>query len=170
MADRYMTLNAGKNSMTEATVVSTGASEAGDILALDGAGRIDESVLPIGVGPDVKVVTVSEAAGLSAGDYVNIFDSTGEKVRLADNSNGREAHGFVKAAHADASSATVYFEGPNTDLSALTPGDRIYLGTAGNVISTALDPAVDVGSIHQLLGVAVDATTVNTDIQDCVQL
>jgi hypothetical protein len=116
MADRYMTLSSGKNTMTEATVSSTGVSEAGDIVALDAAGKLDVSVLPVGVGPDVAVITVSEAAGLSAGDYVNIFDSTGSKVRLADNSNGREAHGFVKDAFADAASATVYFEGPNSNL------------------------------------------------------
>lgn len=170
MADRYMSLNSGKNTMVEATVASTGVGEAGDIVALDGTGKLDPSVLPVGVGPDVKLVTVEEAAGLSAGDYVNFFDNAGEKVRLADNSNGREAHGYVLDAFADASTATVFFEGPNTALSGLTTGQRVYLGTAGGTITTPLDPSVDVGSIHQLLGSAVDATTVNTDIADCIQL
>jgi hypothetical protein len=171
MADRYITLNNGKNTMTEATVVSTGVAEAGDILALDSNGKIDESVLPIGVGPDVKIATVNEASGLSAGDYVNIFDNGGTpNVRLADNSNGRPAHGFVKASHADATQATIYFEGPNADLAGLTVGGRVYLGTAGGVIQTPLDPAINAGDIHQLLGTAVDTTEVNTDIEDCIQL
>ena len=169
-AKRYLELDQGKIKTKQATVVSTGAPNDGDLVALDTSGKIDETVLPVGVGPDVAVITVSEAAGLSAGDYVNIFDSTGPKVRLADNSNGREAHGFVKEAFADAASATVYFEGPNDDLSGLTVGGRVYLGTAGNIIQTPLDPAVDTGSIHQLLGVAVSATEVNTDIDDCIQL
>jgi len=55
MADKYNTLENGKEVNREATVVSTGVGEAGDILALGPDGKIDESVLPTGIGADVKV-------------------------------------------------------------------------------------------------------------------
>jgi len=169
MADRYKTLNAGKDTMIEATTTSSGVAEAGDIIALGNDGKIDSSLLPTGVGADVKLAEASEA--LSAGDYVNSFDDAGTvKVRLADNSNGREAHGFVLDAFSAAATATVYFEGSNTAASASTAGTRAYLGTAGGVITTPLDPAVDVGDIHQLLGTYVDDNEINTDLDDCVQL
>ena len=169
-AKSFLRLVSGKIQAIQATVTSAGAGNDGDLIALDATGRIDVSVLPVGVGPDVASIVVSEAAGLAAGDYVNIFDSTGPKVRLADNSNGRDAHGFVKSAHADAATAVVYFEGPNDDLSGLTAGTRMYLGTAGDATATPLAPITDAGSIHQLLGIAIDANTINTDIDDCIQL
>lgn len=167
MADRYMHLSGGKKVQTEATVVSTGVSEAGDIPALDATGKIDPSLLPTGAGPDTKAVVVSDASGLTAGDYVNIFDSTGPKARLADNSNGRPAHGFVLSAFADAATALIYFEGPNTALTGLTVGARQYLGTAGGTTETPV--AVTSGDIHQYLGTAMDTTEINTDIEDCIQ-
>lgn len=170
-AKSFLRLVAGKIQAIQAVVVSAGAANDGDVIALDATGRIDNSVLPVGVGPDVSQIEVEDASGLSAGDYVNVFDNGGTtKVRLADNSNGRGAHGFVKASFADAATATVYFEGPNTDLSGLVAGTRIFLGTAGDVISTPLAPITDTGKISQLLGVAMSPTEVNTDIDDCIQL
>lgn len=169
-AKTFLRLVSGKIQAIQATVTSAGAGNDGDIIALDSTGRIDVSVLPVGVGPDVASITVSEAAGLAAGDYVNIFDSTGEKVRLADNSNNRPAHGFVKAGYADAATAIVYFEGPNDDLSGMTPGARQYLDTAGGHTATPLVPVTDAGKTHQFLGIAINATTINTDIDDVIQL
>jgi hypothetical protein len=171
MADKYQTLQNGKGKLVEATVVSTGAGEAGDILALGTDGKIDESVLPVGVGPDVKIVEAFEDLG--AGDYINIFDDGGTpKARLADNSNGREAHGWLKSAALTGANATVYFEGPNDAAPAGTTGQRAYLGTGGGVITTPLDPTVPAndGKLHQLLGTYVDNSTVNTDIDDCIIL
>jgi len=167
MADRYQTLIGGKGQLVEATVSSTGVAEAGDVVALDASGKLDPSLLPTGAGPDVASIVVEEAAGLAAGDYVNIFDSTGPKVRLADNSNGREAHGFVLSAFADAATALVYFEGPNTALTGLTVGARQFLGTAGGTTETPV--AVTSGDLHQLLGTAISTTAINTDIDDCIQ-
>jgi hypothetical protein len=168
MAQKPIQLVNGKLTQVEATVVSTGAGDAGEVVALDSSGKLDVSVLPTGVGPNVKVILASEAIG--AGKYVNIYDNTGTpNVRLADNSNGREAHGFVKDAVASAANATVYFEGTNDDLSALTPGTRQYLGTAGGV--TATPPTFAGGAaIHQLVGSAISATEIDTDIDDCVVL
>lgn len=161
MADKYLSLVAGRDTLIEATVVSAGAANAGDIVALDGSGKIDETVLPASVVPDVKVLETSEA--LSAGNYVNIYNASGVvKCRLADNSNDRPAHGFVKTSYSSgATNVKVYFEGANNNLSSLTIGARYYLGTAGAPAATP----VTVG-IHQFLGIAISATEINTDIDD----
>lgn len=170
-AKSFIRLVSGKLRAIQATVVSLGAANDGDIVALDTTGKLDPSVLPVGVGPDVKILEATE--DVAVGDYVNIFDDTGTpKVRLADNSNGREAHGFIPTGGnaTTGNNATVYFEGPNPNLSGLLAGQRAYLGVAGNFITTPLVPITDTGKIHQLLGTAIDATTVNTDIDDCVVL
>jgi hypothetical protein len=164
MANKYIALVSGKLTNVEATVSSAGAGDAGEIVALDSNGRLDVSVLPVGVGPDVAILASSE--NLSAGDYVNIYDNGGTPtVRLADASNGRDAHGFVKAATTSPANATVYFEGPNMDLSGLTVGARVYLDTVGGVTETPRTTG-----IHQFLGIAIDETIVNTDIDDCIIL
>lgn len=165
MAKRYLELNTqGKIAEVEATVSSAGAGDAGELVALDNTGRIDVSVLPIGVGPDVATILASE--NLSAGDYVNVYNNGGvANVRLADKTNAREAHGFVKGAVTSGSNAVVYFEGPNDGLSGLTIGADYFLDTAGNA-TTTVATAPD---IHQFLGIAVSSTTINTDIDDFIQ-
>ncbi len=171
MAQKFQILDQGKSKLKEATVSSTGVAQAGDILALDPSGKIDVSVLPTGVGPDVKLVEASEDLG--AGNYVNFFDDAGtEKVRLADNSNGRAADGWVESAFLTGETAEVFFEGPNPAAPTNVAGDRAYLGTAGGVIVTPLDPTnpADDGKLHQYLGKYIDSGTINTDIDDCIEL
>ena len=144
---------------------STGVGDAGKVITTDAAGRIDSSFLPVGVGPDVLVAEASEA--LSAGDYVNIFDSgSGVRVRLADNSNSRPAHGFVDAAVTVGSNATVFFEGPNSNVSGRTIGARQYLDVTGAPTETV---PTGVGVLFQFLGVATSATEINTDIDDAIE-
>lgn len=168
MADKYQTLNAGRETMVEATVVSTGASQAGDIVALGANGKLDESVLPTGVGPAVQVLIADE--NLSAGDFVNIFDNAGTPtVRLADSTNDRRAVGYVKEAVTAGNNATVYFEGLNDDLSGLVAGQRLYLDASGDVQSTA--PSLAGGDvIHQYLGKALSATSMDVEIADEIVL
>jgi hypothetical protein len=167
MAQKPIQLVNGKLTQVEATVVSAGAGDAGEVVALDSSGKLDVSVLPTGVGPNVKVILASENIG--AGKYVNIYDNAGTpNVRLADNSNSREAHGFLKDAVTSGNNATVYFEGTNDDLSGLTAGARQFLGTAGSV--TATPPSFPAAQISQLVGTAISATEIDTDIDDCVVL
>lgn len=166
-----MSLESGKRKLVEATVTSTGAAEAGDVVGLDSNGKLDPSVLPVGVGPDVAIVEASE--DLTAGQYVNIFDDAGTiKARLADNSNSRPAHGWANAAALTGANVTVYFEGPNESAPAGTAGQRAYLGAAGGVLLVALDETLPAnnGKLHQLLGSYVGANIINTDIQDCIEL
>ena len=168
MADKYQTLSNGCKELVEATVTSTGVAEAGDIVALDSSGKIDNSLLPTGIGADTKLIEASENIG--AGDFVQIFDDAGTpKVRLADNSNGREANGFVLTAATTGNNATVYFEGANNALSGLTIGARYYLDTAGGVTATPIDPdSAASGTVHQYLGRACSATEINVEMDDKV--
>ncbi len=166
-AKKYIELLNGKLKQKQATVVSSGPANDGDLPALDSNGKLDPSVMPVGIGADVAVLPASE--NLGAGDYVNIWDDAGTpRVRLADNSNSRDAHGFVKDAVTSGNNATIYFEGSNDDLAGLTAGSRYYLDTAGGV--TATPPAAPAAQISQLVGYAVNATTINTDIDDCIGL
>lgn len=168
MADKPLQQIAGEITEVEATIVTTGVAQAGDVVALDSTGHLDPSLLPTGVGPDILVATTSE--NLSAGNYVNIYLNAGvATVRKADNSNSRYAHGFVKAATLSGANATVYFEGANDALSGLTIGSRYYLGTAGAPTATA--PTLVGGALFtQFLGIAVATTSVNTDIADYIKL
>lgn len=166
-ANKYQTLVGGRDTLVAATQASTGASNANQIVALDESGKLDVTLLPVGVGPDVATILASEA--LVAGDYVNIYNNAGTpNVRKADATNDRPAHGFVRDAVSMSANAVVYFEGPNDDRSGLTPGSRYYLAASGGVTATA--PATPTYVISQFVGIAVDATTINTDIDDEVVL
>lgn len=124
-----------------------------------------------GADPSQPVVA-SEA--LAAGRFVNLYANAGVlNARLADNSNNRPAHGFVRSAAASAATATVYpMDGINSALTGLTIGGTYYLGTAGAALATPLD-ATDTannGKIDQKLGVAKSATELLTDDYDYVVL
>ena len=136
---------------------SAGAGNAGDLVSLDDSGRIDVTMMPVGIGADTASIEASEA--LAAGDFVNIWNSSGAKVRLADATvAGKEAHGFVLAAVANGANATVYFEGTNTQVTGQTPGNAYLQTTAGKSGHTA--PSAS-GNVVQQIGVAVSATAVN---------
>lgn len=157
---KFVTLESGRDKLKAATVISAGAGNAGEITALDSAGKLDVSVMPVGIAPDVKVLATSE--NLAAGDYVNIYNVTGTPTaRLADQSNDRPAHGYVKASSTSPANCTVYFEGSNSDNTGLTPGARQYLSTVGGTTEVAA-----ISGLHQFLGIAVSATEINTDIDD----
>ena len=136
---------------------SAGAANAGDIVALDDTGRIDNSMMPVGIGVDTAAITASET--LAAGDWVNVWNSSGAKVRKADaTTTGKEAHGFVLAAVTSGNPATVYFEGTNTQVTGQTPGPVYLQTTAGTGGPTA--PSAS-GNLVQQVGVALSATSVN---------
>lgn len=148
------------------TASSAGAGDAAKVVQLDGSGRIDSSMMPVGVGADTATITASEA--LSAGDFVNIHDSSGVKVRKADATNGRAAHGFVLASVSSSASATVYFEGQNTGVSGKSPGAIQFLSTtAGASTETAPTTA---GQIVQQLGIAAGAAVIVFEAEQPITL
>lgn len=118
-ADKIPALNA--NGVLDLTITngkntSAGAGDAGKLVALDASGKIDSTMMPVGIGADTSSIQASE--NLAAGDFVNIHNSSGARVRKADASTaGKEAHGFVLSTTASGAQATVYFEGTNTQVS-----------------------------------------------------
>ncbi|WP_067671847.1 hypothetical protein [Nocardia miyunensis] len=157
--NKYIKLDTTTGSLTEQAAIqaSAGSGDAGKIPALDGSGRLDSSMMPAGIGADTAVIAASEA--LAAGDFVNIWNSSGAKVRKADaTTQGKEAHGFVLAAVLSGANATVYFEGPNTAVTAQTPGPVFLATTAGTATST---PPSASGNVVQRVGVATSPTSIN---------
>lgn len=159
MAQKYLKQNAGGFQEVEGLVTSAGAGDAGKIPALDAAGRFDSSLMPVGIGADTATIQASE--NLSAGDWVNIHDVTGAfRVRKADGTSaGKEADGFVLSAVTSGQNATVYFEGPNTQVSGQTPG-AVFLSVSTPGAGQATAPTAT-GQVVQRLGVAVSASVVN---------
>lgn len=164
-AQRFLTRIGGKTKQAQGKTVSTGAADAGALVALNDSGKLDESMMPLGIGAQVSILPASEA--LDAGDFVNIFDDAGTaKVRKADNSNGRSADGFVSAAVASSGDATVHpLDGVNAAMTALSPGKEYWLGTAGDVIEVPLDETdpLNANKVSQQLGKALSATELRTD-------
>ena len=155
-AKKFLRLVSGIFTEITGIVTSSGAANDGDIPALDATGRLDVSMMPVSIGPEVQVMLASEA--LTGGDLVNIWlDSGVAKARKADNSAaGKEANGFVLSAVASGASATVY--GPsqmNTAKSGLTIGATYWLGTTGGMVTS---PPTGAGVVSQVVGKSVSAT------------
>lgn len=168
MADKYIKQDAGQLAEVEGLVTSQGSQDAGKIVALDSSGKLDQSMMPSGIGADTEVMASSE--NLSAGDLVNIWNDSGtRKARKADASNGRRAHGFVLAGTTSPNNATVYLSGDITGLTSLTPGAAYYLSgaTAGASTSTAPSTA---GYLSQEIGIAVSATSIAFQPQQPITL
>lgn len=171
MVDKVLFRQAGETRQYTPVVASAGASDAGKIPALGSDGKLDPSTYNPGADPSFPI-TASEAIG--SGKFYNLWADSGVlKARLADNSNGRPAHGFVKVAvAADASGIGYPLDVINSALSGLDVGTTYYLGTVGGVINTPLDPT-DLGNsgyIDQKLGMATSDTELATDDFDYVVL
>lgn len=163
---KYLTNAAGSITEVATPTTSAGAGDSGKIPSLDAAGRLDTSFMPTGIGADTAAITASEA--LAAGDLVNVWNSTGAKVRKADATTaGKRAHGYVLAAVSSSASATVYFEGTNNQVSGLTPGELFLSTTPGQATATA--PSAS-GNIVQRVGMATAATALNFQAGDPITL
>ena len=164
---KYLTNNSGTITEVSANATSAGAGDAGKIPQLDGTGRLDNSMLPVGIGADTQIIAASEA--LAAGDLVNVWNSTGAKVRKADAStSGKRAHGFVLAAVSSGANATVYFEGTNTQASGLTPGE-LFLSAATPGQAAAAAPTGS-GQVVQRVGFATATAAFNFQAGDPIVL
>lgn len=157
--NKYLRLNNGQVAEMAAIQTSAGAGDAGKIPGLDASGKLDTTMMPVGIGPDTKIMVASEA--LAAGDLVNVYNDAGtEKCRKADASNGRRANGFMLSAVDALANATVYTRGTITGLSGKTPGAIQYLSgaTAGAMTETAPSTA---GQIVHEAGTAISPTEVS---------
>jgi hypothetical protein len=164
---KYIEQVGGRLQEKSGLAVSAGAADAGKIPELNGSGRLDNSMMPVGIGADTQVIVASEA--LAAGDFVNIHNSSGPKVRKADGATpGKEAHGFVLALVANGGNATVYFEGTNTQTTGQTPG-IVFLSASAPGQATNASPNTS-GQIVQQIGLATSATTINFQFQQPITL
>lgn len=152
---KFLALTGGLQTEETAIDTSAGAADATKIAKLGATGRFHVSMMPEGTDVAATVITTSEA--LVAGDYVNIWNSAGVKVRKADGTvAGKEAHGFVLAGYAGAAAATVYFDGINTGRAGMTVGARQFLDDVAGASNEA--PLTATGNVSQILGVAISAT------------
>ena len=144
-------------------ITSAGGGDANKLVQTGGDGKLDNSLLPTGIGADVTVLEASEA--LAAGDFVNIFDDGGTpKCRKADaTSIATKADGFVLAAVSAAANASIYRRGENNQLAGLTAGSRYFLSkdTPGDITTTA---PVGNNEIVQPVGVAHSANALDFEL------
>ena len=165
MAQKFYTFDFANKlfKLFEALVTSTGAPDAGRIVATDAGGKIDPTLMPAGIGAVVKSAVASEA--LASGNIVNLYSNAGTiNARKADaTAYGKRAIGYVTAGVASAASASVYTNpGIITGLSGLTPGADYFLDSAtpGGISLTPPDPNLpaNAGKIIQFVGTALSAT------------
>ena len=109
----------------------------------------------IGGGQPLFSATASE--DLLAGALINIYNNAGAvAVRNANATTpGKEAHGYVLAAAANTTQASIYVSGLVTGLISLTPGPLYLSASPGLVTSTAPTTA---GQFSQLVGFCADGT------------
>jgi hypothetical protein len=165
---KFITLVNGTQKLVDAGVdISTGATDAGKPVVLKSDGTIHESMMPTGIGADIKILIASEAIG--AGKFVNIYDNaTVATVRLADATTaGKQAHGFVLSAVTQGGNATVYFEGNDNAITGATAGNVYLSTTPGGFTST---PPSTTGNIVQKVGVATSATSINVEFAEPIEL
>ena len=152
---KYLKVGSGSAPFQEvqANTTSSGAADAGKMVALNAAGKIDITMLPSGVGGDIRNVTAAET--ISAGDLVYV-NSSGEVVR-ADADNSRPAHGIALTAIANASNGDVAFGSyVAAGFSSLSPGASYYLSTTPGSISTSIPNTS--GALVQRVGVALSSS------------
>lgn len=142
---------------------SAGAGSSGEIPALDSAGKLDVTMMPVGFGQDAITATAAEA--LSAGDFV-YFNGSGGVLKADATAIAKQARGYVIAAVANAATATVYFDDSNTSVTGLTPGSTYYLSATSGGITTT--PTTTTGQIVQEVGFATTATLLRVNIQEPV--
>lgn len=167
MAEKYIKQEAGRLKEVASSQASAGAVDAGKIISLNAEGKVDETMMPTGIGADTATVPSSES--LSAGDFINIYDDAGTPtIRKADATTvGKEACGFVLDSVTSGGNGVVYFEGTNNQLSGLTAGIQYLATTAGATIGTAPSGS---GNVVQRLGYAVSATEINVELSQPIEL
>lgn len=165
--NKYLERNGTTGKVTEvaSNQTSSGAPDAGKVVALGTNGYLDPSVFPPGYGQDVGLMVAAEA--LSAHDLVYI-NTDGEVARAVATAGGHQADGFVLTSAAEDASVLVYFDGPITGLTGISRGVRYYLSeTPGGYTTT---PVSGAGKIHQYIGCGKSTTEILFEEDDGIIL
>jgi len=99
-----------------------------------------------------ELIAANDAVYISANDTVSIADNTVAKAKLI---------GFVPAGIAAAAAGTVQKSGVLSGFSAMTAGNRMYLGAAGSITSTV---PVGTGNVIVQAGYAKNVTDLEIQI------
>ena len=162
---KYLQLGTSGIEEKASTDSSAGVGSAGDIVALDGSGKIPLNMMPSGIGPATKALVASEA--ITAPALVNVWNDAGTaKVRKADAATNKPANGFILASVASAASADVYFEGEVTGMSGLVAG-KVWLSATVPGATQAAIPTT-AGHIAQSVGWVTSATTLDFESGDAI--
>lgn len=147
------------------TLFSTGLT--GDIAALaDAAAASAAAALQSELNAsNSELLQASE--NIFAGALVNIWESTGPKIRLANAALGRPAMGYILEAALTDETVRVYFDANNTMVTGLIPGPQ-FLSTASGLATN--DPPDASGQIFQRVGFASRATNLNFQPADHITL
>lgn len=137
--------------------ISTGPADAGQLVALNAAGQLSDTMMPTGFVAEVGTALASEA--LAAGNWCNVYNNAGTpNVRKADASvAGKQANAFVLGSFANGVTATFYVAGINNAVTGQVAGPVFLSTTPGGSQTTA--PTV-AGQVAQQIGEAISATQV----------
>lgn len=177
MAKKYLQDDGGGSpKSTEFTQSSSGAANAGDPIAANSQGKLDETWLPDGLGPEVLEFYASETIdlGLDNSRLVNLYWDEiqigtlpgGDPIlelavvcRLADVA-GKPAHGFIKSSVTAGNYVKIYFDGimpwPSTAVSIDGSEAVAYLGENGE-FALPRPALINEGDVWQEIGVATSA-------------
>ena len=157
-AKKYVELGASGLQEKAATDSSAGAGNAGDLVALDSAGKLALNMLPTGVGPSTKSMLASE--NMTAPCLVNVWNDGGSfKIRYADAATNKPANGFLLASVTSGASGNVYFEGEITGMSSITPAKYWLSATVPGGVQTTIPTTT--GHIAQYIGTGLSATSLD---------
>jgi hypothetical protein len=163
---KFLKIDTADGNIKEVVSVQTGTADS--IPSLDATGRLDSTMMPIGIGADTLTITTSE--NLADGDFINIYDNASTPTaRKADASNGYEVNGFVIASSSSGQDCTVYFEGVNDHLSGLTGGLTYFLSATTAGEATTVVPTT-AGHIVQKIGRAVATGAISLEFTQAITL
>jgi hypothetical protein len=111
-------------------------------------------------------IEVQASENLTAGQLVNLWDSSGARARRANAATSRDAYGYVLEDCLSGDPARVYSSGENPFLTGLTVGPVYLSTTAGAVTNTA--PGL--GNLVQPVGFALSATKIVFNRETPIQL
>lgn len=164
MADTFLTISSSTNAEAEITPISTsaGSGSAGKIFVTDGNGKVDNSFL---YAYSETTLTAGESI---TGPALTYITSTGT-VKNADNTSMvKAAQGFCPNSIANTATG-LYNAGPGTlgGFTGLTQGAPYFLSTVGGI--TATPPAAGSGNVYQMVGYALNATTLQFEPKQPIQ-
>ena len=174
MAEKYIAvdLSTGRFKQVDGTVTSAGAAQAGKIVALDSAGKLDASLIPSGAGGGGNVVSIVATESLTAGDWVNIFNNGGTaavKKALAQDTT-RPATGYVTTSIGATNPVNVYMSGPNAKIpvgsfTAADLGKTVFLSASVQGGCSTTPPSTS-GQLIQPLGkiIGIDASFITVEM------